>query len=828
MARTTAKTISTTTAKIIMLVILPVAVILISLGACLWILQDLPDPRSLTTKLNDPSIRFVDRAGKLLYESLPAEGGRHQVLSLDEIPTYFQHATLATEDRNFYHHPGVDAAGILRALWINLRGGETLAGGSTITQQVARTLLLDPDERFERSLRRKLRESWLAWRLARHFTKDEILAFYLNQTYYGGLAYGVEAAAQTFFGKSASDLDLAECALLAGLPQAPALYNPLIDFEAAKDRQAVVLGLMVGEGFITTQDGDLAHREPLIFESVPYPMEAPHFVLWVRAMLEDLLAPEDFARGLTVRTSLDLDWQHHAERAVTEQLDSLRSRRGGLGHNVNNAALVALDPLSGEILAMVGSPDYFDGHFGGAINMALTPRQPGSALKPLVYAEAFDPTRANPWTAATMILDVRQTFMTVDNEPYNPENYDNLEHGPVLARQALASSLNIPSVAALDAIGIEALVGLAADLGITSLDNPVRYDLSIALGGGEVSLLELAAAYAAFANGGDRLEPISILEITDAQGNFLFESETQFPIQVLDARVAWLISDILSDNDARILGFGEHSSLNIGRPAAVKTGTTSNFHDNWTVGYTPELVTGVWVGNTSHEPMLGVTGLTGAAPIWHHFMRATQSDLPELNFDRPDGLVEMEICALSGLLPTRACPYRHLEWFIEGTQPEEKDSMYRQVEIDVETHSLADENTPQFQRKTVVVLDLPPEAHTWARTQGLPLLTDLSTGDHDQTDNVDLQIISPAPNSIYYLSPNLPAQNLHLQAVGPAGMEWVNIWLDGEIIASFESPPYEAWWALKEGEHLVWVEALTTAGDILESSPGKFEVIMER
>lgn len=802
-------------------------IIVVLLGTCLWIFRDLPDPGSLADKLNYPSIRFVDRHGKLLYEALADEGGRHQVLSLNEIPVHMQQATIATEDRNFFRHPGVDITGILRAFWINLRGGETLAGGSTITQQVARNLLLDSEERFERSLRRKFRESWLAWQLARSYGKDEILALYLNQTYYGGLAYGVEAAAQTFFGKPASDLDLAESAMLAGLPQAPALYNPLIDLESAKERQGIVLGLMEGDDYITPQERDLAEREILNFESVPYPLEAPHFVLWVRAALDDLLAPEDLSRSLTVRTSLNLNWQIHAERAVAQQLEDLRGQQGGLGHNVNNAALVTIDPNSGEILVMIGSPDYFDGQFGGAINMALAPRQPGSALKPLVYAEAFDPSRENPWTAATMILDVRQTFFTADNEPYMPENYDNLEHGPVLARQALASSLNIPAVAALDAVGIEALVGLAADQGITTLDNPQRYDLSIALGGGEVSLLELTTAYAAFANSGYRLEPVSILEVTDAQGNLLYESVRQENIRVLDERVAWLISDILSDNDARILGFGEHSSLNIGRPAAVKTGTTSNFHDNWTVGYTPELVTGVWVGNTSHEPMLGVTGLSGAAPIWHHFMRTVLSDSPKTKFVCPDGLVEVEVCALSGLLPAEACPYRHLEWFIDGTQPEDEDTFYRQIEIDIETGALALESTPTNQRKTIIALDFPPEAHAWARRQGLPLLADLVSEQQMQLAEGDIQIVSPAPNSVYFLSPKLPAQSLHIKTLAPAGMAQVNIWLDGEIIAAFDEPPYETWWELQEGGHQVWVEAITAEGEILESNLIQFEVVNE-
>jgi len=795
-------------------------------GGWYWLFDDMPGLDSLPGRLNTPSIRFTDRDGNLLYEALPPEGGRHRALSLEEIPLPLQQATIATEDSNFYHHPGVDITGILRAFWINLRGGETLAGGSTITQQVARNLLLDPDERYQRSLRRKLRESWLAWQLAHRYSKDEILSLYLNQMYYGGLAYGVEAAAQTYFGKTVADLDLAECALLAGLPQAPALYQPLTDPEAAKERQRVVLGLMEKEGYITPEERSLAEREPLIYETASYPLEAPHFVLWVRAGLDDLLPPEELTRPLTVRTSLDLDWQSHAERAIAQQLDKLQHEQGGLGHNVNNAALVALDPRTGEIKAMVGSPDYFDARYGGAINMALAPRQPGSAIKPLVYAAAFDPTRLVPWTPATMILDVRRTFLTGDDEPYTPENYDNREHGPVLARQALASSLNIPAVAALDEIGIEALTALAANLGITTLEDPASYDLSIALGGGAVSLLELSSAYGAFANSGYRVEPISILDITDAEGNLVYAVERQPPIRVLDARVAWLISDILSDNDARLLGFGVHSSLNIGRPAAVKTGTTSNFHDNWTIGYTPDLVSGIWVGNTSHEPMMGVTGLSGAAPIWHQFMRTVLSGQPELSFDRPQGLVQIEVCALSGLLPGEACPYRRLEWFIEGTQPTTGDPFYQQVIIDAMTGFLADENTPAERQTIITALDLLPEAHRWARSQGLTLLADLSVPQISETPDFSLQMISPAPNAVYILSSGLPAQaqSLHIEVVVPAGIGQVSLWIDGALIVTLDHPPFEAWWVLQPGEHQAWAKALDANGEKLISATVRFEV----
>jgi penicillin-binding protein 1C len=803
------------------------AVLIIGSGAYgyFWLLADLPSLDSLPERLNTPSVRIVDRHGRLLYESISAEGGRHTVLSLDEISPHLREATLATEDRNFYQHPGVDLVGVLRAVWINLRGGEVLAGGSTITQQVARTLLLDPEERFENTLRRKLRESILAWQLTQAYSKNEILALYLNQTYYGGYAYGVEAAAQTYFGKPAAELDLAESALLAGLPQAPSLYNPLRNPEEAKERQRVVLGLMEKEGMISSETRALAEEEPLVYAAAPYPMEAPHFVLWVRSQLDQLLPTEARNRSITVHTSLDLDWQRHAERAIEDHLERIRKDRGGLGHNVNNAALVAIDSRTGEIRAMVGSRDYSSTDIDGAVNMAISPRQPGSALKPIIYAVALDPTRQNPRTAATMILDVPTTFELHDGKAYTPSNYDLRFRGPVLVREALASSLNVPAVIALDTIGFDPLFALAAEMGITTFGSPQESDLSLALGGSEVSLLELTTAYGTFSTGGHRLDPIGITRIVTGAGDSLYEATPMQGKLVLDERVAWLISDILSDNDARAPGFGPNSALQIDRPAAVKTGTTSNFHDNWTVGYTPGLVVGVWVGNTDHEPMIDVDGLSGAAPIWHQFIRTVLSGQPKTDFKRPPGLKQVRICSLSGLLPTEACPYQRLEWFIEGTEPTQADTFYQIVTIDSRTGLLADESTPHEYRREQVVLDLPVEAHAWARREGIPLLADLQPGTPQEAEKT-IFMVSPGQNTIYYLSEQVPAetQRIHIQAAVQLDAQEVSFWVDGERVASLSAPPYETWWPAEEGEHQVWAQALTNEGEKIRSEIVSYNV----
>ena len=814
--------------------------LVLSAAAYSWLFRDLPSLEALPQRLQSPSVRIVDRDGRLLYEVLAEQGGRHAVLPLAEIPLALRQATIATEDHSFYANPGVDWQGVMRSLWINLQGGETLAGGSTITQQVARNLLMEQGERAQRSLRRKLREMALAWQLTRALDKDEILALYLNQSYYGGMAYGVEAAAHTFFGKPVAQLDLAECALLAGLPQAPAAYNPFTDPQAAKERQSIVLGLMEQDGVISAEQRLLAEREPLVFAETPYPIEAPHFVMMVRSQLDELFTPEEIYQhgGLVVRTTLDLNWQLHAGQAVAHQLEALQHSQDGLGHNVNSAALVALDPHTGDVLALVGSPDYFDNEIAGAINMALAPRQPGSALKPLVYAAALDPRQTAPWTAATMLMDVHTSFLTKEGQAYVPDNYDMRQHGPVLVREALASSLNIPAVLTLDHIGLPRLFELAGKMGITTLHDPQQYDLSLALGGGEVRLYDLTATYAVFANGGYRVAPRAILEVSDFQGRLLYQAPPVQQERLLDERVAWLVSDILSDNDARRRGFGANSILRLDRPAAVKTGTTSNFHDNWTVGYTPDLVVGVWSGNTDYEPMRGVNGLSGAAPVWHEFMRTVLTGQPPKEFTRPDGLLHVEVCALSGLLPTPACSYRRWEWFIPGTQPTAYDTFYQQVQIDAASGRLAEASAPPGQRSSQVVLALPPQLQPWARSQGLTLLADLQpaaalSGAATPVLSPDVsslapavQVVSPAPSSIFLLSSGFSAgsQRILLEAIAPAGALEVSLWLDGQLLASFAAAPYQFWWPLAPGEHQLWAEARLGDGQTVQSAVVKFVV----
>jgi 1A family penicillin-binding protein len=802
--------------KLVLILLLLLAVLLVATwGIRAWLFVDLPSLDTLSSNLAAPSTKILDRHGRLLYTISDPHAGRHTTIPLTEIPLTCRQATIATEDANFYSNPGVDVYAILRAVWINARGGEVLSGGSTITQQLARNLLLSPQERTQRTLTRKLRESILAWRLARAYTKDQILQLYLNEAYYGNLAYGIEAAAQTYFSKHAGELDLSECALLTGLPQSPAAYDPLTNPQAARDRQAVVLDLMAKPGYITADDARLAKTEALHFAAVPFPIQAPHWVMYVRSWLEDHFTPEEIYReGLVVTTTLDLDWQNAAQDIVQRRLDELQHPgENKPARNVNNAAVIALDPRTGEILTMLGSPDYFNLQISGAVNATLALRQPGSSIKPITYAAAFDPRRADPFTPATMILDVRTSFTTKEGEPYVPRNYDLRYHGPVLAREALGSSYNLPAVKVLDHVGVDTMIRLARQMGISTFTDSGRYGLALTLGGGEVRLLDMATAYGAFANGGLRVEPVAVACVSDARGQLRYQWVYHPGDRVLDERVAYLITSILSDDKARAPAFGEGSVLKLDRPAAAKTGTTSDWRDNWTLGYTPDLVVGVWVGNADNQPMENVSGITGAGPIWHEFMQAALLGRPALDFREPPGLVRVQVCAMSGLPPNpdSPCPHTRTELFTEGTQPTELDTFYRRFKIDASTGQLADANTPPDRVVERVMLVLPAEALEWARDNGVETANALLTDDRRQMMNdegrltSEIELTHPDAGTVYQISPVTPRETQRIAVSAQVGdgiqLSSLSLWADDQIIATFNEPPYRALWTLEPGPH---------------------------
>jgi membrane carboxypeptidase/penicillin-binding protein PbpC len=587
---------------------------------------------------------------------------------------------------------------------------------------------------------------------------------------------------------------------------------------------------MEKQGYLTREERLAAEATSLSFNPSPYPIEAPHLIWIIKDQIDKLTLEGvlDSHESLVVRTTLDLDYQYLAESTLKRRIESFKNENNGISHNVNNGAVVVLDPQNGEILALVGSADYFDESIHGAVDMASSPRQTGSAFKPFIYALALDPTRPDAWTASTSILDVSTTFLTKEGAPYTPVNYDGREHGLVSVRESLGSSLNIPAVKTLQEVGIEKAIDLAGRLGITSLRDPGQYDLSLALGGGQVSLLQLSTAYASFANQGYFTGNYSILDIHNADGKLLYEQEKNSPVQVFDSRVAWLINDILSDDSARLTGFGPDSTLKLDRAAAVKTGTTTNFHDNWTVGYTPDLLVGVWVGNSGYEAMHNVTGLTGAAPIWHELMRGLSQGHPDRPFERPDGLTQAEVCSLSGLLPTSACSGTRLEWFIAGTEPTRTDTFHQQVWIDMLTNSLADDSTPMERRKAIVVLDLPVEVQTWAHKHGLPLLTDYVQADGSPSGALNqLVLLSPHPNTTYRIDQRFDpsAQQLQIAVAVSEGFSDVTIWVDGNPWGTLSSAPYQAWWGLSMGEHQFWAQGIDANGKLTKTEVVTIRVV---
>ena len=595
-----------------------------------------------------------DRQGKLLAEFF--DEGRRTWVPLPRIAPALLDAFIATEDATFFQNSGVEARRVAATLMQNVQSNDVVGGASTITMQLARNLFLPPDQRFDRSLDRKITEALLAQDLTRLFTKDEILEMYLNMAYFGHLAYGPEAAARTYFGKTAADLSLGEASLLAGLPQQPAFLDPFINFEAAKNRQRIVLNAMARRGYITQNEADAAFLETLALAPDPnlQPSLAPHFLQYVNDYIASAPEKYNLARaGFTVNTTLDLDMQNLAQRIVKENVDALRPR-----FDLNNAALLALKPGTAEILAMVGSADYTNAQIGGQVNVVLSKRQPGSAIKPVVYATAFDAGLVSP---ATLLWDLFVKYPAAEKgKEYIPKNYDEQYRGPVTVRTALANSLNVPTVKLFDGIEPTTFITTARAMGISSFSDASfdRYGLAMALGGSEVSLLDLATAYHTIANAGQFLEPTPIINITNSDGLDIPIAPRRAPAQAISAQAAFLVTDIISDNEARAPIFGANSRLNLSKPAAAKTGTTTNFRDNWTVGFTKALLTGVWAGNNDGRPMRNADGITGAGPIWNSFMEAVLADPAMLEtLGAPTDEAGWEFAAPAGVVQVdRPCP----------------------------------------------------------------------------------------------------------------------------------------------------------------------------
>ncbi len=633
----------------------------------------------LPTKLSSPDIpvstKLLDRNGKLIYEIFSEK--RRTPIKLNELPDSVKNATIAIEDKDFYKHRGFSYTGIVRAAY-KIVFERKLEGGSTITQQLVKNSLLTP----ERTIRRKVREFFLTLFVEGIYTKDQIIELYLNQIPYGGTAYGIEAASETYFGKPAKDLTLAEAALIAGLPQRPSTYSPFgAHPELSKERQKEVLKQMVANKFISQEDADKAEKEELKFTKVT-PPQAPHFALWVKEQLAEKYGEKRVEQGgLRVTTSLDLELQDFAQLAVASEVAKLKKQ------DVGNGAAIVTRPKTGEILAMVGSKDYFAEDEDGKVNIILSKRQPGSSIKPLNYALAI---RDEKLTAASAFADIPTCFNVAGQALYCPKNYDGTFHGLVQTRFALGNSYNIPAVKTLALNGIENFVDFAREMGLTTLTDPKNYGLSLTLGGGEVRPYDMAVAFGVFANQGIKEPLVSIINVTDWKGNVLEEYKPKdhelTGERLLEPGVAFLISHILLDNNARSQAFGPTSFLNVtGHPeVSVKTGTTNDRRDNWTIGYTEQAVVATWVGNNDNTPMSGaVSGVSGASPIWNRIMKAVLDKAEKGAYDeeeeghawprQPSDVLGSNICANTGLKPGGAegsydCPTR-FEYFLEGTVP---------------------------------------------------------------------------------------------------------------------------------------------------------------
>lgn len=605
-------------------------------------LQDLPSPKELSYRQMSQTTKIYDRNGTLLSEVYAAEN--RTIIPLSDVPTYLQQATLAIEDKNFYRHPGFDIPSIFRALREDIQG-RTIQGGSTITQQLIKSSMLTPEKR----LSRKVKELVLAFWTEKTYTKQQILGMYFNQVPYGGTAWGAEAASETYFNKPVKELDLAQCAFLAGLTSAPTAYSPYGSNPTLwKRRQKEVLNRMVALRYITQKQAADASNEELNFRPQRVAIYAPHFVQYVENLLIQRYGLAMVEKGgLRVQTSLDLKTQEVAEKVVKEEVDN------DTYLSLSNGAAVVTDPQNGDVIAMVGSRDFNDPNSGN-VNIATSLRQPGSSIKVVTYSAAL----SHGFTAATALDDSPITFTNPWGESYSPVNYDGKFHGRVALRVALANSLNIPAIKTLNSEGIPTMVNLAKDMGVKSWGDPNQYGLSITLGAAEVTMLDMARVNSVLANSGRLVDINPITKITDGNGNVLEEKKPTPGKQVLDPGVAFIMSDILADNNARSMEFGPNSPLYIpGHHVSVKTGTSDNKRDNWTNGYTKDFVVIVWVGNNDNTPMSPVlaSGITGAAPIWHKIMASLLSTHPETRPTPPIEIVE------------KTC-FGKLEYFIRGTE----------------------------------------------------------------------------------------------------------------------------------------------------------------
>jgi len=778
---------------------------------------NLPSPDKIVRR-EGFSTKILDRNGEVLYDIFANQ--RRTPVGLEDVPLYLRQASIAVEDKNFYEHQGFDPTGIFRAAF-NIVVKRKLQGGSTLTQQLVKNVLLTP----ERTVFRKIKEFILAIQIERKYTKDEILQMYLNEAPYGGTAWGVEAAAEVYFGKKVKDLNLVESAVLAGLPQKPSSYSPYSSTPKAYiDRTEQVLRRMREDGYITKEQEESAVDElaGITFQARGASFKAPHFVQYVQKILEERYGERVVEQGgLKVTTTLDLKLQEKAEEIVKEEIEKVLSQR------ITNGSAVVVNPETGEILAMVGSRNFNDPDYDGQFNVATQGlRQPGSAIKPVTYVTAFK----EGYTPSTLIMDVPTVFPGGDKPEYKPENYDGKYRGPVQIRYALGNSINVVAVKTLAMVGIKDTLETAYDLGLTTLkpdkETLDRVGLSLTLGGGEVRLLELTEAYSAFVNKGFRVDPVSILKVEDSDGKVLEETKPEKGKRVLSEEQAFLISDILSDNSARTLIFGTNSLLNIpGRKVMVKTGTTNDKRDNWALGGNANVMVGTWVGNNDYSQMLTVaSGVSGATPIWRRILLEALADKPNVNFEIPQGVVNAAVDSVSGYRAHNGYPSR-TEYFIKGTEPGE-DSVHVKLKICKTDGKLA---TPSDiaagnyeEREFFVFKEKDPTAglggenkwqkgiDEWLATQPEPKYHPPS--DYCGTGNpVNVEFLNPTDRTS-----NLPSSfTIKVKADSTADIVQIELEIDGTKVRTFTGPPFEYQvqaGQLSDGVHTLRAKAKDASG----------------
>ncbi len=660
--------------KIIRYILLGFAlVVLLLIFSLVFFLKDVPNPASLSRNDFPQSSRIYDSHGQLLYEIFADR--RRTPVTLDQIPESLKKATLAIEDANFYKHGGFDIKGIIRGLYRTIFQ-KRLQGGSTLTQQLVKNALLSP----ERTWSRKIKEAFLTLATEILYSKDQILEMYFNQTPYGGTLWGAEAAAHGIFNKNVRDLSPAESALLAGLPGSPTRYSPFAHPEAAKNRQEMVLTRMLELGMITSSEKDSLLAKPLNYYLDRQNIKAPHFVFYIKEKLINQYGLDRVTKGgLKVDTTLDYLIQDYAQTVVASEVAKLAKSR------VSNGAVLVTEPKSGAILAMVGSKDYFATDIEGKYNITTAQRQPGSSIKPINYAVGIELGKV---TAASVFNDEPTCFMVENQKPYCPTNYGNHYFGVQTLRNSLANSLNIPAVKMLKINGLSTFVASASAMGITSLSDPSNYGLSLTLGGGEVSMVEMATAFGTLANMGINQPVYAIKKVTDKSDVILEENNFVPGQRVLSRETSFIIQQILSDDNARSMVFGRGSMLNIKghSEVAVKTGTTNDMRDNWTIGYTPDYVVVAWVGNNDNSRMGGlVSGSTGAAPIWNLVTTKILESKPVKKPSRPAQVVSQTVCNLTGLLPPEGGCDSHQEYFKAEFVPKERASLKNMLLIDKDT-----------------------------------------------------------------------------------------------------------------------------------------------